>query len=239
MEDNIRRKIELSGSSLKLIAIITMFIDHVGAILIEPVLRTTPSWKQGPILWGFSVSELHRINMVLRLIGRLAFPIFTFLLVEGFLHTRNKKNYLLRLSAFAFLSEIPFDLARSRVFFDFSYQNVYFTLAIGMAVMWGMQVYANSPGKWLSPVAGMGLAILLQSDYSWYGIGLIVIHYLIHQSHKNIGKVVLACWLSAQYTAVLALIPIHWYNGQRGLPLRYIFYWFYPVHLLILYFIAT
>jgi hypothetical protein len=234
MDTSVEVKKGLTGSTLKLIAIITMFIDHIGAFLIEPILFNANPYMTKPILWGLTLTQLKTLDTTLRLIGRLAFPLFTFLLVEGFLHTRSKKNYLIRLSLFALISEIPFDLARSRIIFDFSYQNVFFTLALGLAVLWLMQKYTDTLWKWLIPVAGMLLATFLKTDYSWYGIGLIVIHEFT-RNLKIEGQIILALWLSAQYTAVFALLPIHFYNGQRGLSLRYLFYWFYPVHLLFFY----
>jgi hypothetical protein len=158
METSVEVKRGLTGSTLKLIAIITMFIDHIGAFLIEPILFNANPYMTKPILWGLTLTQLKTLDTTLRLIGRLAFPLFTFLLVEGFLHTRSKKNYLIRLSLFALISEIPFDLARSRIMFDFSYQNVFFTLALGLAVLWLMQNYTNTTWKWLIPVAGMLLA---------------------------------------------------------------------------------
>lgn len=98
---------KVTGSTLKIIAIVTMLIDHTAAVLLGN-------------------------NMIMRMIGRIAFPIFIFLLVEGAIHTRNKIKYALRLSLFALISEIPFDLAFSNEPFFFGYQNVFFTLAIGM-----------------------------------------------------------------------------------------------------------
>ena len=108
----------LSGSSLKLIAIVTMFIDHIGAAVLEM-----------PAVWDFvgnrvdvvdpffndpTLSLLRDTDIILRLIGRVSFPIFCFLLVEGFLHTRNLKKYMGRMAVFCLLSEIPYNLA----FFD-------------------------------------------------------------------------------------------------------------------------
>jgi hypothetical protein len=72
-------------------------------------------------------------------------------------------------------------------------------------------------GSWHAP------SDLLKTDYSWYGVGLIVIHDFA-RNLNNQGQIVLAFWLSAQYNAVFALLPIHFYNGQRGLSLRYLFF---------------
>lgn len=92
----------LSGSTLKLIAIITMLIDHIGAAVIARLL-----------IAGQGSEMLYKIYYAMRAVGRVAFPIFCFLLVEGFFYTGSRKKYALRLFGFALLSEIPFDLAFS------------------------------------------------------------------------------------------------------------------------------
>ena len=104
-----------SGTALKTIACITMLVD--AGTLSQDTLSAYP---------------LYRLDMVLRFTGRLAFPLFCFLLVEGFVHTHNVKGYLGRLVLFGLLSEVPFDLAFLRTPFDFSAQNVYWTLALGV-----------------------------------------------------------------------------------------------------------
>ena len=112
------KAVGLSGSTLKLIAIVTMFIDHLGVVAFET-----------------QISNYMVPYYIMRLIGRLAFPIFCFLLVEGFFHTRDVKKYALRLLVFAFISEIPFDLAFNRQMFYWRHQNVFFTLFIGLLVI--------------------------------------------------------------------------------------------------------
>lgn len=111
----------LSGSTLKLIAIITMLIDHIGAAVIARLL-----------IAGQGSEMLYKIYYAMRAVGRVAFPIFCFLLVEGFFYTGSRKKYALRLFGFALLSEIPFDLAFSGKILEFGYQNVFFTLLIGL-----------------------------------------------------------------------------------------------------------
>ena len=138
----------ITGSTLKIIAIITMFIDHVGAALfeqyqyavLEPMgaeyCKAAISSKI-PWLWADWMGDpvaVQNIDMILRAIGRIAFPIFCFLLVEGFLHTRNVKKYLTRLFIFALVSDVPFDLA----FFaeiGLNHQNVFFTLFLGVMAL--------------------------------------------------------------------------------------------------------
>ncbi|MCR4792318.1 MAG: conjugal transfer protein TraX [Lachnospiraceae bacterium] len=146
------KKSGIPGSTLKIIAIITMFIDHVGAALFETYLYNILI-EQGPERakevicsrvpwlwadWMGNVETVHNIDMTLRSIGRIAFPIFCFLLVEGFLHTRDMKKYLTRLIVFAAVSEVPFDLA----FFGeigFEHQNVFFTLFLAILALGGMK----------------------------------------------------------------------------------------------------
>ena len=111
----------LSGTALKRIACLSMLLDHIGASLLENGL-----FKQGSF-WPGDV----QLDGVLRLAGRLAFPIYCFLLVEGFLHTHDFKKYALRMLGFALISEWPFDWA----FFSgvyWGHQNVYFTLLLGL-----------------------------------------------------------------------------------------------------------
>ena len=106
---------KVKGSTLKIIALITMLIDHIGAFLIEPYLL-----NNGVFPFAFDISiipkefkTLYIIYIITRLIGRIAFPIYCFLIVEGFLHTSNLKKYAFNLLLFAFISEIPFNLANS------------------------------------------------------------------------------------------------------------------------------
>lgn len=123
----------LTGATLKLIACITMFIDHSAAIILERYLDTlAPDSSEYWSVYG--------IDLLLRLIGRIAFPIFVFMLIEGFTHTRCKWKYALRLFIFALVSEIPFNLGFKNQMFTFAYQNVMFTLLIGFLGIWFIDV---------------------------------------------------------------------------------------------------
>lgn len=212
------QKIGISGSTLKLIAIITMLMDHIGGILLPQ--------------YGF-----------LRIIGRLAFPIFCFLLVEGFLHTHNVYHYALRLGLFALISEVPFDLAIYHVPFYPYHQNVFFTLFIGLIVLIGLKKFQEHPFIALTIfVAGALLALESYVDYGVFGIAMIVLIYLYSLHHNfiifTLGFVFLNMFAKGiQCFGALAILPIALYNGKRGISLKYIFYIFYPAHLLILYFI--
>lgn len=132
----------LSGSTLKWIAIVTMLIDHIGAVLFENgFIKAYNQQLSG----AFSYSVTHAVwyaDIWMRRIGRVAFPIFCFLLVEGFFHTSNRKKYALRLGIFALVSEVPFDLAFRSSILEFTYQNVMVTLFIGFLTIWAMEVLA-------------------------------------------------------------------------------------------------
>ena len=129
-----------NGSTIKLIAIIAMLIDHIAATILERMIM-----RAGYFLATISADSLsqwiseHKLlyfsYMTMRLIGRFGFPIFCFLLVEGFQHTRNRIKYALRLFLFALISEIPFDFAFRGEWFYTGYQNVFFTLFLGLLAM--------------------------------------------------------------------------------------------------------
>ncbi len=131
----------ISGSTLKMIAIVTMVIDHIGAAVLARLLMVNGLGEldqtntDAIMQWLSANGALYGTYTVMRMIGRVAFPIFCFLLVEGFLHTHDVKKYAMRLGLFALLSEIPFDLAFSSKILEFNYQNVFFTLFIGLLTM--------------------------------------------------------------------------------------------------------
>ena len=220
----------ITGSTLKIIAIISMLIDHIGAVIFERGLLNAEHILANPPLR----QQLYTIDRILRLIGRPAFPIFCFLLVEGFFHTRNVKKYAFRLFLFAFISEIPFDLALRGTFFYIKYQNVFFTLLVGLLVMILADRYQEN--RWLQSlifVAGLGAGYLLHSDYGYKGVLLIEILYFF-RFDKKMQTLAGALSFSWEATAPLAFLPILAYNGKRGLQMRNFFYCFYPAHLLIL-----
>ena len=231
----------LSGTALKMIACITMLIDHIGASCIEAGLLL-PELETGEVSGGaLNQLPLYQLDRVLRFTGRLAFPIFCFLLVEGFVHTHDVKKYVRRLFLFALISEVPFDLAFFRTPFDFSAQNVYWTLALGVLAMAGLKHFEKPDGsaswKGLLCAAGCTLAgFLACTDYDGIGVLIICALYLTRADRKRqcIVGAVLFAW---ELTAPLAFVLVWFYNGQRGAcsPLqKKAFYWFYPVHLSVL-----
>lgn len=216
----------MSGLILKLTALSTMIIDHCGAIFKSDII-------------------------IYRIIGRLAFPIYCFLLVEGYIHTSNVKKYAGRLLIFAFISEIPFDLAfYGRI--GFVHQNIFFTLFIGLVTIYFLD---NKEGKYnldktLVIVAACILATILRTDYQFIGIIYILSFYFTRSLPKEkrlsiIAVIMILTNLSAgwmQQFSVIALIIIYFYNNEPGIKNKFLqmsFYIAYPLHLLILYLIKT
>ncbi|MBE5869236.1 MAG: conjugal transfer protein TraX [Lachnospiraceae bacterium] len=231
----------ISGSTLKVIAIVTMLIDHIGAVILERWLVwnavTSGTYSYDP--------QVLMVNQVLRSIGRVSFPIFCFLLTEGFLHTSSVVRYAVRLACFALLSEIPFNLAISGSLFSGDYQNIFFTLLIGLLVMIFVDFVwkrcGTKIGSVLLGIGGIGLGMLLaeflRTDYGAKGIIGIIVIYLFRQNsaQQALAGALAFCW---ELPAPLGFLPVAFYNGRRGWRMKYVFYWFYPVHLLILYGIA-
>lgn len=233
-----RKRNGLSGSTLKIIAVITMFIDHIGAVIFENPEITTHIMAQSTELYQI----WSRTDLVLRLIGRIAFPIFCFLLVEGFLHTHNVKKYAERLFVFSLASEIPFHLAIFGQFYKPGHMNVFFTLLIGLIVLIGLEHFEKENltsriGRVVCIFSGIFIATFANTDYAGFGIAIIIAFYLLHDNKKIrdiFSMAVLLCSSQLEITGLFALIPIHLYNGKRGISLKYFFYLFYPLHLLLL-----
>lgn len=211
----------LNGNQLKWLAMLTMITDHTGAVLF-------PQYR------------------VLRIIGRMAFPIYCFLLVQGYLHTRNIWKYEGRLVLFALISEPCFDMAFFGKWYEPANQNIFWTLAIGLLLMELCSI--GKKHDWnLTPVF-LILAILAawcwNTDYNWTGILLI---FCFYQASKWGGKkeklMQLAsqcvfhfvCWGGIQCYGILST-PLLWlYNQKPGSRTgKYLYYGIYPIHLLLL-----
>lgn len=248
--DNMEKK-GITGSTLKLIAIVTMLIDHIAAVVLDGYLLNAGFYDNGIdfsaiFAAGFTkLTIIFWINMVMRLIGRLAFPLFCFLLVEGFFYTKSRAKYALRLFLFALISEIPFDMALgfSTDFRpEFHNQNVYFTLLIGLLTIWGLEQFKQWWYFRLSVVlAAILLAILIQPDYGIVGVAAIAFIYQFRKKSNTVamtaGCAIMTACQPMEITSFFDVYLVHRYNGRRGLKLKYVFYLFYPVHLLILYWI--
>ena len=213
----------MSSFALRMIAIVTMLIDHAAYVF----YRDLP----------------YEVYLSMRLIGRLAMPLFCFLIAEGLFHTRNKRAYLLRMLLFALVSEIPFDLAFSGKTADWESQNVFFTLFLGLLCITLVDFFAADRiwKPWvsqglalLSILACAGTAMLLKTDYNAFGVFFIFAFYLGRGRMRllapafSLGVLALAAYIYLSYgdmdfallvlAALGALVLIWRYNGQRGGP---------------------
>ena len=236
----------LSQESLKLIACMTMLVDHLAVIIVMGSLYST---HHGMRL---------EIYETMRLIGRIAFPIYCFLLAEGSAHTHNHARYGLRLAICALLSELPYDLALwGRI--TWQHQNVMVTLFLGFCALEVMKRCPNLPLKLLLALPFAALAEFAGGDYGAKGIMLVVLFALTRRiPHRHLAQV-LGIWfifspnhamflnwtrrfsITTQEWAVLAILPITLYDGRKvtkSKAVQWGFYLFYPAHLLLLYLIG-
>lgn len=210
---------------LKIIAVITMLFDHTGYI----------------IFGHFSFMNY---------IGRLSFPIFAFLITEGYKYTKNLKKYFARLLIFAIISQIPYMLFIDTFSNSFSL-NILFTLTLGLL---GITIYDKikyKPFGILLVIILSFIAQYLHFDYGWFGIVIIFIFY-IFKKQKLLMNIYICTVIFVNYFfyyittlrmefiliilfCSLSLIPINLYNEKKGKNIKYFLYVFYPMHLIALY----
>ena len=220
----------LSGAWLKLIAIISMLIDHVNKALIYPNLVSNDG-------------ILTVLSNLFDIIGRIAFPLFCFLLVEGYFKTRSRKKYLLNLLIFGVISEVPFDMFTTASFFNMNWNNVMFTLALVLITIWiidtlkvKMQKLPKALWYFVSVIILLIMCIVamyLSLDYEHHAILIGYFFYLFH----NTPILAIPFGYASMYTQPWALLGFGLtltYNGERGKQNKMLNYWFYPTHLLIL-----
>lgn len=257
----------LPGNFLKIFAALTMLIDHAALFLVYTKLTRSEEYLD--LLFSTGATEeqiaaipadymnLYSTYTIMRLVGRIAFPIFCFLLYEGFMHTSNIKRYLLRIGLCALVSEIPFNLMVSRVntgtakFFYPQMQNTVFTLLLALLMLCGMKhlevkeltlkaAMRQMFGQLLCVCAACAAAFFCRTDYTYQGILLAAVFYYCRNSKKM--QIILGCvvFLSTNIAALLAFIPIAMYNGTLivSKKFKYFFYIFYPAHLLVLYLLS-
>lgn len=221
----------LDAAVLRWIALITMLIDHTAASLILRGILLPAA----PIVIGTPLYTLYRVYKVMRGIGRVAFPIFCFQLVEGFFSTKNLPRYMLRVLLAGLLSEIPFDLALRQAMFNWKYQNVMFTLLLGLCMMAVMERFKNDPVLMLLLASPFPAAAhFLRTDYGWRGLALIAVLYLFRR-YNLIQLALGALSVYWEWPAMFAFPLLALYNGKRGRSLpRPVTYLFYPAHLALL-----
>lgn len=229
---NTKFPIALNRTQLKTIAVITMTLDHIGAALIPRTSLLYP---------------------ILRIIGRIAFPIFCFLLVEGFFYTKDRKKYIVRLLLFALIAEIPFDFGlymTADTFtyrFAFAHQNTLFTLSIGMITMTILEKYKEKMPSYSMPALFLCLLALLLSeflgtDYGMFGVFFILSLYYRKTlfSFVNPFLSLLVCFIPLAATdgrepfCIISLFLLYAYTPVYCKGNKYFFYIYYPLHLGIL-----
>jgi len=254
---------KISNSTLKIFAIIIMFIDHFASIILNQILVNNNMNEifasNNEIIINNWIAEnpIYNVYLVIRLVGRISFPIFCFLLVEGLYKTNNIKKYIVRLGLFALISEIPFDLAFSDSLANFSYQNVFFTLFIGLLTINSLDYIHKRSVKCevlyniCIITIGFILAELLKTDYSGFGVLTISAIYITYRHYEKdndykykvysmfAGCIVLFIMSPIECTSFLSILLVLLYNNKKGLNLKYIFYVFYPLHLVLLWLICT
>ena len=252
----------MTSLALKIIALISMFIDHLMGIGL---------FSQLTLMEYFSLDLLtsHRICTFIHLLGRLAFPIFAFMVAEGARHTRSIKKYILRLFLFALISEIPFDALHWPVAFSklprfisfFRNTNVLYTFTLAVS---GIALYnlcrARGKGRALQIVSlavPALLSVVLNTDYTIFGVALVYAAYLPNENKRakfaamaGVLAVLYLGYSSSWFTlftidnvyefgmACVSLVLLWFYNGQRGgrggALSKWLFYIAYPAHLALL-----
>lgn len=226
----------MTTTKLKWTALFTMIIDHIGLLFF-------PSYT------------------IIRIVGRVSFPIFAFLLAQGFSHTHSKFQYLLRLGMFAIIAEIPYDLCFSQTAFNWEKQSIMVELFIGFLALICLEKAMYKNFLWIfGSILALILSLVAHASYGVYGIAIIMAFYAFR---KTRGADILAflaltyafygitnyslAFLGQSYTllqindvqmyACIAAVPLAIYNGKLGKkPSKWMFYIVYPVHLLILWF---
>lgn len=208
----------MSSFTLKILAIISMTLDHIGFIL-YPQLQ------------------------ILRNFGRLAFPIFAFQIGNGFTHTKSKEKYILRMIIFTIVSQIPFLLFRKTASPAINPTlNIGATLSCGLLALYALEKNNISWYKYIVTFFIILLSAFIPMDYGFYGVLTIVIFYIFRNNKFLSGffyfiNLALYCasgGATSNIYAIFALIPIFLYNNKKGRNAKYIFYIFYPLHMLIL-----
>ena len=254
----------LTGNSLKVIAVLTMVIDHLCKIVLQWLLSNY--WgvmvDNGQMSWEQFQQIDNFIRFDLQSVGTIAFPLFCFLLAEGFRYTRDKKRYIGLMFIFALISEIPFDIGFFSEYsqmegtfpFYLKYQNVFFTLFLGLLTLVCLERLSCKSEIRTEKIKSVILQVicvavlalvaeLIRCDYGMQGILFISAFYICRNHRIYQVLLFLLAYMGATgnqppLCTLLACLIILLYNGKRGkLKLKYFFYAFYPAHILVLYLI--
>ena len=235
---------DITADGLKMFACIVMLIQTVGIAVIEKGLIHLDQYTQESLNQAMSqdsrLMTLAGIGSIMQLIGGMAIPVFAFLLVEGFRNTSDYKKYLLTMIITALVSEIPYDLAICGKVWDLSSQNAMITMCICLIMLKCMELFSNSSGfagsmvRILIMIAAIVWVSIFRAEYGLCMVLLVTAFYVFDT--KNVLKTVLGCIISLMYvTGPIAFYGIWCYNGERKDRInKYVYYAFYPLHLLVL-----
>ncbi|ETJ99773.1 protein TraX [Eubacterium nodatum ATCC 33099] len=226
-QENLKKFQFFSGAQLKYLAFISMLIDHVNNAIVTPMLDGG----------GF----LLYLSNIFSILGRIAFPIFIFFIVEGFFKTSNRKKYLITLLIFGVISEVPFDMFTSKTFFDPHWNNMMFTLALCLITIWIIDSIKNKlDNKVLWYVISIIIVILfgflamqLSLDYDYHAIVVAYLFYIFYDK-PILGAGLGYLSIIKELYSFLGFGMTLTYNGERGRQYKWLNYFFYPVHILIL-----
>lgn len=241
-----KREIGFSHNALVIIAMFTMFLDHFAFIIIQggKLYGYDPALYQNAIKLPEAQKWLI-LYKILRMIGRISFPLYSFLIVEGFRKSSNVFKYIIRILTLAIVSEIPFDL----MIFNklgvecFQVQNVLWTFFVALIMLSTIKLISNWPAP-LSVFPAVIAAIItffIRSDYWLEGIILTYIFYMFRHDLNMKCLLALIVTFAMTYTkyhgaGALSIFFIYFYDGTKGyLDLKRIHYLFYPLHILVLY----
>lgn len=263
----------MTAEFLKIFAALTMLIDHLAIAVVykrllsfvdcESYLEILKSGGEVSAEVLASVPEhftkLYTYYSAMRMVGRIAFPIFCFLIYEGFTHTKDLKRYLLRLAIVALAAEIPFNMICSIqfegkiCFFYPQHQNTVFALLLSLLMLTVLKKLENDEItiqsnikkmllQYVAVAAACVIAVLCRMDYAYIGPLFIAVLYFCRQNKTTrliLGALVFLI-STRDIATLLAFVPIAMYNGYRfgSKKLKYFFYIFYPAHLLVLGIIA-
>lgn len=221
----------MSSFLLKIIACITMFIDHVGYLIFNG---------------HFSFMNF---------IGRISFPIFAFQISEGYTHTKNLEKYIFKLFIFALISQYPFMLFHGLISAEPSL-NIFFTLVLGLICI---IIYDKISYKFVSIIFSIGIACIsefMQCDYGFYGVIIILLFYVFKNNKFLMSLSFILCTITKYainiikygnlyiysllcICTILPILFINLYNKKQGRKIKYFLYIFYPAHLLLIYLLST
>ena len=219
----------LSSFSLRIIALACMCVDHAGLALFPNV-------------------------GLFRCIGRIAFPLYCFLLAQGFIHTRSLRSYGRRLLLFALLSEIPFDLLIFGQLSSIMEQNVLFSLLFGLMALTAAKAYREKPFSACLIIVSLCMAAMVSRvSFGWLSIALclcafytqgnrllLLFSYAISLLTYTLSLYlsgVTQSWVLVSFCSLSALLPLLFYSGRCGPRhpvLTFAFYASYPLHMLAL-----